>query len=71
LILGSAEAEAIKESRPNIKLISLPGEISGAAIAFPKNSPLKAKVDEVLAAMEADKSLEKLKEHWLSHDPEL
>lgn len=71
LILGVAEAEAIKGSRPNIKLISLPGEVSGAAIAFPKNSPLKAKVDEVLAAMEADKSMEKLKEHWLSHDPEL
>jgi arginine/lysine/histidine transporter system substrate-binding protein len=70
LVLGIAEAESIKDSRPNIKLIHLPGEVSGAAIAFPKGSPLKAHVDEILGEMEADKSLDKLKEHWLPHDAE-
>lgn len=68
LILGIAEAEAIKESRPNIKLINLPGEVQGFSIAFPKGSPLKDQVNEILAAMEADKSLDALKERWLPHD---
>jgi polar amino acid transport system substrate-binding protein len=71
LILGVAEAEAIKDSRPNIKLINLPGEVSGAAIAFPKGSPLKAQVDEILAGIEADKTLDALKEKWLPHDAPL
>jgi ABC-type amino acid transport substrate-binding protein len=65
LILGISEAEAIQRSRPNIKLINLPGEVSGAAIAFPKGSPLTAQVDQVLSDMEADGSLQKLKELWL------
>lgn len=68
LILGTTEAENIKDPRPNIKLLNLPGEVSGAAIAFPKGSPLKAKVEEVLASMEADKTLDKLTEQWLPHD---
>lgn len=71
LILGIAEAESIKASRPNIKLIHLPGEVSGAAIAFPKGSALKAQVDEILTAMETDKTLEKLKDQWLPHDAQL
>jgi ABC-type amino acid transport substrate-binding protein len=68
LILGTAEAEAIKTSRPNIKLINLPSEVSGAAVAFPKGSPLKAAVDKILDEMEKDGSLKKLKEKWLPHD---
>jgi ABC-type amino acid transport substrate-binding protein len=67
LILGGAEGEAIKASKPNIKILGLPGEVTGAAIAFPKGSPLTAKVDKVLDEMEADGSLAKLKEHWLPH----
>ena len=68
LVLGISEAEAIKSSRPNIKLITLPGEVSGSAVAFPKESPLRTQVDKILAEMEADGSLKKLKEHWLPHD---
>jgi len=65
LILGTPEAEAIKDSRPNIKLVNLPGEVSGAAIGFPKGSPLTPQVDKVLDDMEADGSLQKLKDLWL------
>ncbi|MDF3034219.1 MAG: artP [Alphaproteobacteria bacterium] len=65
LILGISEAEAIKKSRPNTKLIGVPGEISGAAVAFPKGSPLTPQVDKVLSDMEADGSLQKLKDFWL------
>lgn len=68
LILGISEAEAIKDSKPNVKLLNLPGEVSGAAIAFPKGSQLKAQVDEILEGMETDQSLDKLKEQWLPHD---
>lgn len=65
LVLGVDEAEAIKNSRPNLKLINLPGEVNSAAVAFPKGSPLVAQVDQVLGAMEADGSLQKLKDFWL------
>lgn len=71
LILGIAEAQNIKDSRPNIKLVNLPGEVSGAAVAFPKSSPLTAQVNRVLSEMEADGSLAKLKEQWLPHDAPL
>jgi polar amino acid transport system substrate-binding protein len=65
LILGASEAESIQKSRSNLKMINLPGEVSGASVAFPKDSPLTAQVDKVLAEMEADGSLQKLKERWL------
>lgn len=68
LILGVSEAESIKDARPNTKLINLPGEVTGAAVAFPKGSPLTAEVDRVLSEMEADESLAKLKEQWLPND---
>jgi len=65
LVLGIQEAEAIQKSRPNIKLVNLPGEVNGAAIAFPKGSPLASQVDKILEDMEADGSLQKLKDLWL------
>jgi len=71
VIMGIDEAESIKKSRPNIKLISLPGEVSGAAVALPKRSPLTDTVNQILEEMEADGSLTKLKEQWLPHDAPL
>ena len=65
LVLGIQEAEAIKSSKPSIKLLTLPGEVSGAAIAFPKGSPLTPQVDKILDDMEADGTMEKLKAQWL------
>ena len=65
LILGASEAESIQKSHSNLKMINLPGEVSGASVAFPKGSPLTAQVDKVLSEMEADGSLQKLKERWL------
>jgi len=65
LIMGISEAEAIVKERGNLKMVPLPGEISGAAVALPKDSPLTAKVNKVLNDMEADGSLAKLKELWL------
>lgn len=65
LVLGISEAEAIQKSRPNIKLVNLPGEVSGAAVAFPKGSPLTPQVDKILDDMEVDGSFQKLKDLWL------
>lgn len=65
VVLGTSEAKTIKKSRPNIKLVRLPGEVSGAAIAFPKGSPLTTQVNKVLDDMEADGTLKELKDFWL------
>lgn len=65
IILGNSEAQSIQKSQANLKMISLPGEVSGSAIGFPKNSPLTAQVDKILEEMEADGYLAKLKEKWL------
>ncbi|MBX9806132.1 MAG: ABC transporter substrate-binding protein [Alphaproteobacteria bacterium] len=66
LILGIDEAEAILKSRENLKMVKVPGEVTGSAIAFPKASPLKDKVNKILEEMESDGSLKKLKDHWLT-----
>ena len=65
LIMDNAEAAAILKSQANLKVISLPGEVSSSAIGFPKNSPLTSQVDKILEEMEADGYLAKLKEKWL------
>lgn len=65
LILGTAEALEIKKSQANLKLVPLPDEVPGYAVALPKGSPLTEKVNKALSDMKADGSLAKLKEKWL------
>jgi len=64
LILGNSEAEEIMKSRANLKLVSLPGEVSGSAIALPKGSPLTNQINTILDQMETEGFLTKLKEKW-------
>jgi arginine/lysine/histidine transporter system substrate-binding protein len=68
IILGTAEAESIEKARPNIKVVIIPGEVSSAAIAFPKGSSLTTEVDRILDQMEKDGSLRNLKKQWLPND---
>lgn len=65
IILGNPEAESImKLGQKNLKIISLPGEVSGSAIAFSKGSSLTAQVDKVLDDLKNDGTLTRLKEKW-------
>ena len=66
LFLGKAEAEAIaSELGDGFHMIALNfDESNNFAIAYPKDSPLKAELDAVLSEMLKDDTVKKLKKKW-------
>ncbi len=66
LLLGNTEANRIIKSQKEFKIVDINQKSEGYAIAFPKNSLLKKKVDPIIDDMEKDGTLQKLKEKWLN-----
>ncbi|WP_010298358.1 ABC transporter substrate-binding protein [Candidatus Odyssella thessalonicensis] len=65
ILMGSTEAKRLLIEQPTLKVIPVDGSETELAIALPKGSPLKDKLDQALAAMKADGSLEKITQEWL------
>ncbi|MDR2776862.1 MAG: ABC transporter substrate-binding protein [Puniceicoccales bacterium] len=63
LIIGNAESHIMTKKNP--KLCSFPLQFSDAfAIAFPKNSPLKAKINEILESLKETDRISDLEIKW-------
>lgn len=60
LIMGKTEADKIASEQPGLVVYPIDGTEVDMAIALPKGSPLKDKLDAALAEMKADGSLEHL-----------
>lgn len=69
VIMGYAEGLAVTHSLPSLKMTKILTDTAGLAIAFPKNSPIKAKVNAVLKDMEKDGTLSTLQLKWLKKPP--
>ncbi|MDR2664437.1 MAG: ABC transporter substrate-binding protein, partial [Puniceicoccales bacterium] len=64
VVVDGCQAESFCSRNRQLRNVFLARSNSGYAIAFPKNSPLAAAVDEVLEKMEKDGRLSRLKEKW-------
>ena len=65
IIMGTKEAEVISKSTPDLKLVNLSDTKSVTAVALPKGSALKEKLNKALADMKKDGTLAKLKKEWM------
>lgn len=66
-LMGEEEATGLIETYPGLKKLSIPGEKVSMAIAFPKGSPLVARVNEAIKELEENGTLEVLQKKWLRH----
>lgn len=65
IYLGQKEAEGILKNNTELQIINVEEGASSFAIAFPKDSPLREKVNAALQQLKADGTLEKLNQKWL------
>lgn len=64
LIVGIPEADKILETSPSFKVLTLPEGSGSESVALPKGSILVGKVDEAVATLKKDGTLENLKTKW-------
>lgn len=69
IIMGSQEAIGVVTSQKNLVMDMIPvfdteKTVLGQAIAFPKGSKLKEKVNKIINEMNSDGSMEKIKKKW-------
>ncbi|WP_051908497.1 ABC transporter substrate-binding protein [Candidatus Odyssella acanthamoebae] len=65
ILMGTTEAKRLALEQPDLKAIPISGSETEVAIALPKGSALKDKLNTALAEMKADGSLDKLIQEWL------
>ncbi|WP_032112204.1 transporter substrate-binding domain-containing protein [Candidatus Paracaedibacter symbiosus] len=66
ILVGQKEAEILMKNNEGLRLVPLgDDDNAGFAIAMPKGSVLKEKVNQALAELNADGTIEKLKQKWL------
>jgi ABC-type amino acid transport substrate-binding protein len=65
LVMGTTEAKRLEAEQPDLKAMVVGGSETEVAIAVPKNSELRKKLNQALAEMKADGSLERLTKEWL------
>lgn len=65
LLMGSTEVKRLMESQKDFKAIEIENNADGFAVAFPKNSPLKEKVNQVIDKIKHDGTLQKMQSKWL------
>lgn len=66
MILEDLQVSKFLSKYPNLKYMPIPGTQASFAIVLPKNSPLKAKCDEIIEKFQKNGELNKLKAKWLS-----
>ncbi|MBW8309050.1 MAG: ABC transporter substrate-binding protein [Candidatus Paracaedibacteraceae bacterium] len=65
ILMGITEAKRLELEQPDLKAIPISGSETEVAIALPKGSALKNKLNAALADMKADGTLDKLIHEWL------
>lgn len=65
IFLGQKEGEGLIKSTDGLRLVTIDESTLGFAIAFPKGSDLREKVNQALLQLNADGTIEKLKQKWL------
>lgn len=67
ILMGDKEAEGLMKNNEGLRLVSTGEDDTGfaVAIALPKGSPLREKINLALADLNADGTIEKLKQKWL------
>lgn len=65
ICLGQKEAEGLMKNTDGLRLVPLDEDTSGFAIALPKGSVLREKINQALLQLNADGTIEKLKQKWL------
>lgn len=66
LIMGKTEGDLLAKNQPDYKVLPLVGSEIEIAIAFPKGSPLRDKINGTLSDMKKDGSLDQLITKWLA-----
>lgn len=67
IYIGQKEAEGLMKNNEGLRLVKVNNDNTGfsTAIALPKGSPLREKINQALADLNADGTIEKLKQKWL------
>lgn len=65
ILMGTTESKRIAQEQSDLKSIYISGSETDVVIALPKNSPLTAELNQVLAEMKTDGSLGQLIQTWL------
>lgn len=71
VILEELQAEAFSQKNPNLEWSTLPSSQEGVAIAFPKNSPLKASFDNAIESLKNSGKLKAIQDKWLKPEGDL
>lgn len=65
ILLGTTEANRLVKEQPDLTVTQISAAETELAIALPKGSPLKDKLNQALEEMKADGSIDKLIKEWL------
>lgn len=65
ICLGEKEAEVLVKNTPGLRLVAIEEGSLGCAIALPKGSKLREKINNALKQLNADGTIEKLQQKWL------
>lgn len=65
VLVDTVQAAAFTQKNPSLGYLFIAQSEDGYAIAFPKESPLKEKVNQALTTLKAQGELQKLEEKWM------